>query len=95
MKPLGATRRHYWLSQRMAQATGADPASASRADRLSGAEWADMVQRCRGCDWTEGCVRWLRNGPRATTAPAPCRNRASLAVLRLEAELDASSFRYP
>ena len=59
MKPLGNTVNHFWKMNRMARVTGVDPAEAYEKGDLSTAEWADMVTRCRGCDWVDGCGRFL------------------------------------
>lgn len=88
MKPLGETKSHYWLVQRMAQATETDLVTAMERAELSNADWAEMVQSCRGCDWTEGCKRWLggAEGQASEAAPEPCLNRARF--LRLKAALE-------
>lgn len=74
MKPLGDRNRHYWLAQRMAKTTGADLVKAHQAGALSQEEWAQMVQNCRACDWTEGCARWLQRTVKADTVPDTCAN---------------------
>ena len=88
MKPLGDTNSHFWLVQRMAQATQTDLVAAMERAELSNTDWAEMVQSCRGCDWTKGCQRWLaQQGEQAEeAAPEPCRNRARF--LRLQAALE-------
>lgn len=83
----GNIRHHYRLVQGMARTTGADLAGAFAEGRLGAAQWAGMVQSCRRCGWAMGCRDWLRRRPAAQTAPEPCRNRARLALLRLEEEL--------
>ena len=88
MTPLGDPRRHYWLVQGMAKATGVDLVRAVEEGRLTLADWADTVQSCRACAWTEGCDHWLKQGTPAAVPPKPCRNRARLASLRLEQELE-------
>ncbi len=84
-RPLGPARAHYWLVQRMARATGADPAGAWAEGRLSAPEWKAMVERCRGCEEPDRCLRWLesqelRGGP-VGASPPRCRNRVRLAGL--------------
>ena len=74
MKPLGDHKKHYWLSKRMAKTTGADLVAAYQAGELGQEEWAQMVHKCRGCDWAEGCARWLRKTPTATDVPSTCVN---------------------
>ena len=87
MTPLGDLRRHFLLVKGMAKATDTDVEGAYAAGRLDQDEWAEMVQACRGCQWTEGCEAWLAGGQGAAVAPKPCCNRARLAMLRLEEEL--------
>ena len=84
MKPLGDSKRHFWLAQRMAKATGADIVGAHQAGDLPQEEWAQMVQACRGCDWTEGCERWLESHPAAEDVPQTCANCARFAELQTE-----------
>ena len=88
MKPLGDPCRHYWLVQDMARATDVQLVPAFREGRLSAREWAGMVDRCRGCDWVEGCRSWLSQPDRRDAIPEKCRNRARFALLKLEQELD-------
>jgi hypothetical protein len=72
---LGDERRHYWLALGMAQASGADLQAALEAGRISHGEWADVVQRCRGCSWTESCDCWMRaQEPGAADVPQACPN---------------------
>ena len=86
--PLGDARRHLTLIRSMARATGADIEAASAQGRLAQEAWAGAVARCRGCDWAEGCGRWLdARGREADAGPATppegCANRAMMAALRL------------
>ncbi len=82
MKPLGDMKRHFWLAQRMAKVTGADLVSAHESGELPQEEWADMVETCRDCDWTNGCVRWLQENQTATEVPPSCPNCGRLTELR-------------
>jgi len=43
----------------MGVATGVDLAAASETGDLTQEAWADAVQACRACGWTEGCDCWL------------------------------------
>ncbi|MDV4145216.1 DUF6455 family protein [Shimia sp. FJ5] len=88
MKPLGDTNSHFWLVQRMAQATETDLVAAMARADLSNADWAEMVQSCRGCDWTEGCKRWLaaEETTQDGAAPGACINRERF--LRLKEALE-------
>lgn len=88
MKPLGDTRSHFWLVQRMAQATQTDLVAAMARAELTNADWAEMVQSCRGCDWTEGCKRWVTAQDAASEGAAPraCINRDRF--LRLKEALE-------
>lgn len=84
MKRLGDSKRHYWLAKRMAKATGADIVGAHEAGELPQEVWAQMVRNCRGCDWTEGCARWLDNNPSAQKVPKTCANCDRFAELQTE-----------
>ena len=88
MTTLGDPRRHYWLVKGMAKATGVDLVGAVEQGRLTASEWAQTVQSCRACDWVDGCSDWLKMGGIATVPPRSCRNRARMAMLRLEQELE-------
>lgn len=88
MKPLGDTRSHFWRIQRMAQVTETDLSAAMAQAELSSAEWAEMVEACRGCDWAEGCERWLAAHSAESEAmpPRTCRNRDRFERLRAALE---------
>ncbi len=58
-RPLGPENKHYWLASSMAKATGVDLVAAADQGQLSQSEWADAVQRCRGCGWVGGCQAWM------------------------------------
>lgn len=82
MKPLGETKRHFWLAQRMAKLHDVDLVGAVARGDLDQKEWAGMVTRCRGCDWTAGCDRFLDRGEAHDDLPEGCENRARFARLR-------------
>lgn len=88
MKPLGDPKQHYWLVQGMARATGVDLVHAVGKGWLSQRDWARTVQTCRACDWANGCKDWLRGDIFVDVPPKTCRNRAQLAMLRLEQEFE-------
>lgn len=71
VRPLGDERRHYWLALSMAGAAGADLQAALNGGRIDHSDWAGVVQRCRGCGWTEGCACWLAARGGADDAPVP------------------------
>ncbi len=77
-KPLGDPVTHYWLAQSMAKAAGVDLAAEMAAGRLDQAEWAGVVERCRGCGWEReggGCARWLaRQDAGEAEVPGTCEN---------------------
>jgi hypothetical protein len=74
-RPLGEEKRHYWLAVGMAQATGADLQRALDEGVISNGDWAGVVQRCRGCGWTEGCDCWMAAQEKGSAAlPAACPN---------------------
>ncbi|WP_425101588.1 DUF6455 family protein [Tropicibacter sp. S64] len=82
-RPLGSERKHYWLVQRMAKATGVDLVEAMAGQSLTSEDWARMVTHCRGCEWVQGCRHWLdaaEDTPRA--CPDGCANKARFADLK-------------
>ena len=82
--PLGPMMEHVRLIERMAKTNGVDLAGAMNAGRLTSDHWSEMVTRCRGCDWVEGCERWLSRHTESDGAPAPCENARILNALRPE-----------
>ncbi len=73
--PLGPENRHYWLAVTMAQKTGADMQTALETGVISHGDWATLVQRCRGCGWTNGCNHWLSTqGKASADVPEACPN---------------------
>lgn len=85
MKRLGDRTQHYWLAQRMAKTTGTDLVGAYDAGDLSQDQWAEIIEACRGCDWTEGCERWLAKTESADDAPAGCPNCGAYLEIRQSA----------
>ena len=82
-RPLGDEVTHYWLALSMAKAAGADMVAAFADGRLSQEDWAGLIQRCRGCRWTEGCKCWLAEIDwGAADVPPRCENQALLNRLR-------------
>ncbi len=82
MKPLGNSTKHFWLAQRMAKKGDADLVAAFERGELSQEEWAGMVTRCRSCDWSKGCERFLAQGGPTDTLPEQCLNRERFAELK-------------
>jgi hypothetical protein len=82
-RPLGDENAHYWLVQRMAKATGVDLVSATEAGLLDQDEWAGIVAQCRGCQWAQGCDRWL-GAPVSETRNIPelCLNQSRFSALK-------------
>jgi hypothetical protein len=81
-RPLGEARTHYWLALGMAQTVGLDLQAEIDAGRFTQADWADTVQRCRGCDWADECPSWMqRQHDGAARAPGECRNAARFNAL--------------
>jgi len=76
VRPLGDEKRHYWLALGMAQASGADLQRALQEGRITHGDWAEVVTRCRGCAWTEGCDCWLsgQDGDAPASVPQACPN---------------------
>lgn len=83
MKPLGKTPDHLMKIRSMAKAAGADVAAAAMSGALSQKDWAGMVEKCRACEWDEGCARFLAQGCRDVPVDVPegCVNRDRLREL--------------
>lgn len=76
-RPLGDERRHYWLALGMAQRTGADLQAALDGGQITHGDWAEVVQKCRGCTWAEGCACWMAAQERGEAdVPQACPNAA-------------------
>lgn len=71
VRPLGDEKKHYWLALGMAQASGAELQRALEEGRITHGDWAEVVTRCRGCAWAEGCACWLAAQDGAGSAPVP------------------------
>ena len=81
--PLGDPIDHYWLVQHMARSCDVDTVQATERGALTQADWAAMVQKCRSCQWTEGCQRWITQMSEKphVDPPANCLNNAILKSL--------------
>ena len=79
---LGNPNRHFWLVQRMARAAEVDLVRAAREGKLAQADWARMVKHCRGCQWAEGCEKWLAGDETVEIPPLGCVNRHRFAALK-------------
>ena len=82
-RPLGNTGVHYWLVHRMAKRCGVNTAKAVTDGAIDQQDWVGMVQTCRGCQWTNGCKRWLEHldDDGSVTPPAECLNAKLLETL--------------
>jgi hypothetical protein len=70
----------------MAAEVGADTARAFAEGEIDAQGWGEMVDRCRGCGWVEGCRDWLaRPEHRPRDVPGQCPNARMLRALRLPA----------
>lgn len=82
MPSLGQIMTHLRLVLRMGQLTGVDIAAAHQNGHLSQQDWADMVQRCRGCAWARSCSDWLDRRDSVAAVPNTCPNRAQFTALK-------------
>ncbi|MDA7423813.1 DUF6455 family protein [Thalassococcus lentus] len=85
VRTLGPIRKHFWRVQRMARAVDVNLVSAAKGDLIDDEAWANMITRCRGCQWADGCGRWLKQAAltgHERTAPNQCRNRNVFDALR-------------
>lgn len=83
MKPLGNSMEHYWRVIDMANAVGVDLTEARESGALSEELWADMVQLCRSCQWTDGCAGFLDKATGDQMAPFNCLNAKRFEALKL------------
>ncbi|MDA7429964.1 DUF6455 family protein [Primorskyibacter aestuariivivens] len=85
MRPLGPRLSHFWKLQNMLRVTGTDATEAFDQGDLTQKQWAELVETCRGCQWTGGCNRYMERARLAghqEDAPPQCRNQEALAALR-------------
>jgi hypothetical protein len=80
VRPLGDEKRHYWLALGMAQTSGVDLQRALEEGRITHGDWAEVVTRCRGCGWTEGCDCWLaaQDGRRPQRSYSPASSTSTV-----------------
>lgn len=84
MHRLGNPIKHFWMVKDMARLAGVDLVEARHEGRLGLQEWADVVTRCRGCQWAEGCSHWMevKDADELQEVPAACVNRTVFDRLR-------------
>ena len=84
MTVLGDARRHFWLTIGMSRRLGVDLNEAIRDDVLTTMEYTDLVNRCRGCAWADGCESWQAAHPGAVSeVPENCVNTEMWKRLRV------------
>ena len=88
MQHLGKAMAHHRLILRMGQIVGLDIVAGHKDGRLTQQDWADMVQRCQGCEWACKCKDWMARNTSADTAPDTCPNRERFASLRVLEQQD-------
>lgn len=71
----------------MARGTDVDLVSAFSEGRITSVSWAEMVDRCRACDWVDGCQAWVQRSNAPRPIPPQCHNHTRLALLKSEQEL--------
>jgi hypothetical protein len=78
----GSVDLHYWITRGMARRLGVNLPDAMRAEILTRADLAEMVNRCRKCGGVQGCLAYLAENPeRAPAPPDWCHNAAVLSEL--------------
>lgn len=75
MAPLGNPRDHFWLTIGMAKALKVDLGAALAEGRLTRAEYAGMVTRCRACSKPCDCRARLDSLTPLDAVPDYCTNR--------------------
>ncbi|MEL7211655.1 MAG: DUF6455 family protein [Pseudomonadota bacterium] len=82
MKLLGNPRTHFWLTLGMAQATGVDLNAALYEAKLTRADYAGLINRCRRCPQAQTCHTMLKGCMgRLEAAPDFCLNRNTFEAL--------------
>jgi hypothetical protein len=80
---LGDISRHFWLLRSVARSMGLDLGAAMAEGRLSEAEYAAMVTRCRAGGCSGPCTAWLACQQSLAAAPPPgCVNTEELTGLK-------------
>lgn len=83
IQPLGDPARHFWMTRSVARAMGVSLSEAMIEGKLSEADYADMVTRCRQCLFVPDCQDWLADQSRGTaTAPDCCQHAALFQSLK-------------
>jgi len=82
MQTLGDPRAHFWRVIKMSNACGVDLSTALDENKIDITRYADMIERCRGCEAVANCDRQMAKHERLAQAPAYCENRAVFASLR-------------
>lgn len=82
-RALGDINRHFWLLRGVARSMGIDLGTAMAGGKLSEADYAAMVTRCRAGGCGEACTAWLGCQQRIAEAPpAGCANAETLMRLK-------------
>ncbi len=72
---LGEIEKHFWLTRSVAQSLGISLTEAMAEGKLTPADYAQMVTRCRGAICDERCQIWLAaQQGMAEKAPDFCAN---------------------
>lgn len=70
---------HFWITRGMARRMGVNLTEAMHDGFLTQADFATMLNRCRECSGTDGCMAYLSgSGQGPDSAPDWCRNGAIL-----------------
>lgn len=81
--PLGDPNRHFWITRSIARTMDLNLSEAMSAQRLTTADYAGLVTRCRMCPHVERCLSWLgETGGVASAAPEFCPNADCLNALK-------------
>ena len=74
---LGDPARHFWMTRSVARAMGLSLSEAMAEGHLSHKTYADLVTRCRTCQFVQECEAWLgQQCRRAEAAPECCQHAA-------------------
>jgi len=83
MTPIGDPALHFYMTRAIARMLDVNLGDALREGRLSPAEYAEMVTRCRECRHAARCTALLAKTVDLDGPPEHCPNDASFRSLRV------------
>ena len=82
MHDMGDISLHFWLTRSVARVMGVNLSEAVASQRISPADYANLVTTCRSCPHVGTCQAWLSAQTAIThSAPPHCKNASALQSL--------------